>query len=242
MMTTAATPQRLYLMQVATIRAGDQTVPVTSYLIQLSDGTNILIDSGFPDEAESWTEMEITIERSVIAYLAELGLRPEDVDIVICTHLDPDHAGQHAAFTNAEFVIQREHETLARASGERFEVAQPLWDTPVERFRLVDGDTELCPGVELIESSGHVPGHQAVLVWLPETGPVLLGIDALPFDMTPYTPETRPVNDFDMDEAATRASTSKLLDLAARENVALIVYGHDDAQWRTLKTAPAYYD
>jgi N-acyl homoserine lactone hydrolase len=241
-MTSASTPQRLYLMQVASIRAGDQAVPVNCYLIQMSDGANILIDSGFPDDAESWPEMEITIERGVVAYLAELGLRPEDIDVVICTHLDPDHAGQHAAFTNAEFVIQREHEALARAGGERFEVAQPLWDAPAERFRLVDGDTELCPGVELIESSGHVTGHQAVLVHLPRTGPVLLGIDALPFDMAPFTPDTRPVNEFDMDEAATRASTRKLLDLAAREGVALIVYGHDDAQWRTLKTAPAYYD
>ena len=45
-----------------------------------------------------------------------------------------------------------------------------------------------------------------------------------------------------MDDAATRASTRKLLDLAARENVPLIVYGHDDAQWQMLKTAPAYYE
>ncbi len=87
-----------------------------------------------------------------------------------------------------------------------------------------------------------MPGHQSVLVRLPRTGPVLLGIDALQFDMAPFTPETRPVNDFDMDEAATRVSTRKLLDLAAREGVALIVYGHDEAQWRTLKTAPDHYD
>jgi N-acyl homoserine lactone hydrolase len=109
------------------------------------------------------------------------------------------------------------------------------------RWRLVDGDTELLPGVELIESGGHVPGHQSVLVRLPRTGPVLLGIDALPFDMAVFTPENRPVNPFDMDEDATRASTRKLLDLAACEGVRLIVYGHDEAQWRTLKIAPDYY-
>jgi N-acyl homoserine lactone hydrolase len=162
--------------------------------------------------------------------------------MVICTHLDPDHAGQHAAFAHAEFVIQREHDALARGGDERFDAARPLWDDPAVRWRLVDGDAELLPGVELVESSGHVPGHQAVLVRLPQTGPVLLGIDALPFDMVDYTPETRPVNPFDMDEAATRASTRKLLDLAAREGVTLIVYGHDEAQWRTLRTAPACYD
>jgi N-acyl homoserine lactone hydrolase len=241
-MASDATPRRLYLMRVATITAGDQSVPVPCYLIQLSDGTNILVDSGFPDDAESWPEVEITIDTGVIGYLADLGLRPDDIDIVICTHLDPDHAGQHTAFTRAKFVLQREHEALARGGDERFEVAVPLWDLPAERFRLVDGDTELCPGVELIEAGGHTPGLQTVLVRLPQTGSVLLGIDALPFDMTPFTPENRPVNEFDMDHDATRASTRKLLDLAARENVPLIIYGHDDEQWKVLKTVPAYYE
>lgn len=241
-MASDATPQRLYLMNVATISAGDLSVPVPCYLLQLSDGTNIVIDSGFPDDAESWQEMEIRITTGVIGYLADLGLRPDDIDYVICTHLDPDHAGQHSAFTRAQFVIQREHEALARGGDERFEIAVPLWDLPAERFRLVDGDTTLFPGVELIEAGGHTPGLQAVLIRLPQTGPVLLGIDALPFDMAPFTPENRPVNDFDMDHGATRASTRKLLDLAARENISLIVYGHDEAQWKSLKTAPAYYD
>ena len=51
----------------------------------------------------------------------------------------------------------------------------------MERIRLVDGDTELLPGLELIETSGHVPGHQSVLVRLPKTGAILLPIDAVPF-------------------------------------------------------------
>jgi len=57
---------------------------------------------------------------------------------------------------------------------------RPQWDQPIERIRLVDGDTELLPGLELIETSGHVPGHQSVLVRLPKTGAVLLTIDAVP--------------------------------------------------------------
>ena len=41
-------PQRLYLMQVATITVGPFTIPVPCYFIQTRDGKNILIDSGFP--------------------------------------------------------------------------------------------------------------------------------------------------------------------------------------------------
>ncbi|MGN6359307.1 MAG: MBL fold metallo-hydrolase, partial [Thermomicrobiales bacterium] len=82
------------------------------------------------------------------------------------THYDGDHAGRHAAFTKAQYVVQRAHHTDA-ASNPRYADIRPQWDQPLERIRLVDGDTQLLPGLELIETSGHVPGHQSVLVRLP---------------------------------------------------------------------------
>ncbi len=48
MTTSPSRPQRLYLMQVATMTIGPLTLPVPCYLIQTEDGTNILIDSGLP--------------------------------------------------------------------------------------------------------------------------------------------------------------------------------------------------
>jgi N-acyl homoserine lactone hydrolase len=98
----------------------------------------------------------------------------------------------------------------------------------------------LLPGIELIETTGHKPGHQSVLVRLPETGPVLLAIDAIP-RMDQRDADTRIIGPADMDEANTRASTRKLMDLAAREGVTLIIHGHDPEQWKTLKLAPDYY-
>ena len=50
---------------------------------------------------------------------------------------------------------------------------RPRWDAPGLRHRLIDGGAVLPPGVELIATPGHVPGHQSVLVRLPRTGPVL---------------------------------------------------------------------
>lgn len=116
------------------------------------------------------------------------------------------------------------------------------WDAPGLHYKVVGGDTELVPGVELIAASGHVPGLQAVLACLPRTGSGLLAIDAMTLDMAGYTPETRPIGPYDMDEAGTRASTRKLLALAEREKVKLIIYGHDAAQWKTLRTAPEFYE
>ena len=110
----------------------------------------------------------------------------------------------------------------------------------MERIRLVDGDTELLPGLELIETSGHVPGHQSVLVRLPKTGAVLLTIDAVPFGAG-FTPNgaddgTNP------DGEKSRASTTKLLDLVKREQIGLVIFGHDAEQWETLKKAPEFYE
>lgn len=110
----------------------------------------------------------------------------------------------------------------------------------MERIRLVDGDTELLPGLELIETSGHVPGHQSVLVRLPKAGAILLTIDAVPFG-DGFTREVQH-NGSNPDAEVTRASTSKLLDLVERETVGLVIFGHDSEQWKTLKQAPEFYE
>jgi N-acyl homoserine lactone hydrolase len=93
--------------------------------------------------------------------------------------------------------------------------------------------------LELIETSGHVPGHQSVLVRLPETGPVLLTIDAVARQNS-FTPE-REAGPMDMDVEMLRTSTRKLLALARREQVPLTIFGHDGEQWQTLKKVPDFY-
>ena len=95
------------------------------------------------------------------------------------------------------------------------------------------------PGITLIESGGHVPAHQSVLVRLSETGPVLLAIDAIANRglLDPHAPDAVS----DMDHDAARASVRKLADIAEREGVELIIFGHDAEQWRTLKKAPEQY-
>src|SRR4029079_18734307 len=131
-------------------------------------------------------------------------------------------AGRHAAFTEAQYIVQRVHH-LDAATNPRFAANQPQWDQPMERIRLVDGDTELLPGLELIDTTGHVPGHQSVLVRLPKTGAVLLAIDAVPFGAG----FTRDAEDDGStpDAAAIRASTIKLLDLVEREQIKLVIFG-----------------
>jgi N-acyl homoserine lactone hydrolase len=229
-------PQRLYLMQVGSMP--EYEIPIVCYLVQTGDGKNILIDSGLPEIIpEDASEFEN--EQDIIEQLASLGLKPDDIDTVISTHYDGDHAGRHAAFTKAQYVVQRVHHVDA-ASNPRYASIRSQWDQPMERIRLVDGDTELLPGLELIETSGHVPGHQSVLVRLPKTGSVLLTIDAVPFAEGFTRDEQKDASN--PDGEATRASTIKLLDLVEREHIGLVIFGHDKEQWETLKKAPELYE
>ncbi len=239
-----ATPQRLCLLPLSTttVPGAIRTLEMVSgsYLIETSDGKHILIDSGLPADAPQPPGAPPTENRkNVIEHLTDLGLHPDDIDILICTHFDVDHAGYHDAFTRAELVVQREHYTLARSGHPRFAPARAHWDHPALRYRLIDGDTELLPGLTLLETSGHTTGHQSVLVRLPQTGPVLLAIDAIMMQSL-FTADRR-AWPMDENEEQLRASTRKLLDLVEREQVALVIFGHDGQQWKTLKKAPEYY-
>lgn len=254
---------RLYLLQLGLLPSfGDIAIP--GYLIQTDDGVNVLVDTGYPrrilDAQEQAAECLVaafpqdevtafnaTVVRSVrnapedlvTNRLATLGLTPDDIDYLVCTHFDLDHAGNHDLFPNAELVVQRSH-YLAAHNHPRFCFFDIPWSAPDLRYRLVNGDSKLLPGIELIESSGHVPGHQSILVRLHETGPVLLAADAIT-GRSQLEPQARAIRQ-DMNTNEKRASVGKLITIAEREGVHLIVFGHDPEQWRTLKRSPEYYE
>jgi N-acyl homoserine lactone hydrolase len=253
---------RLYFLQLGMLpELGNSPIP--GYLIQTDDGKNILVDTGYPRtlrgrQAEAADELvaaypddpDVAFSAMIVRAvrddpadavnnrLAEIGLAPGDIDILICTHFDWDHAGDHDLFPEAEFVVQRSHYEFAREHP-RFRAITDIWDSPVLRYRFVDGDTTLLPGIELIEAGGHVPGLQAVLVRLPATGPVLLATDAIA-GAAQLDPETA-FGPPEMDPEAKRASVAKLRAIAEREGVQMIIFGHSGEQWATLRHSPGYY-
>ncbi len=232
---------KLYLLQLAI--HPENGIPAPGYLIQTDTGVNVLIDTGFPlrHTIPGSTNSYVDEQSYIVNQLAALGLESRDIDFLICTHFDPDHSGGHDAFPESELVVQRSHFEVAHSGTHpRFEAMRSHWDHAQLRYRLIDGDIVLLPGIELIETSGHVPGHQSVLVRLPETGPVLLVIDAVARSEQ-FDADTRDIGSNDMDAHGVRESTRKLVELAQREHVALTVFGHDATQWQTLKKAPDYY-
>src|ERR1700722_7798623 len=67
---------------------------------------NILVDTGFLS-AVSMTGRAFEDNEQPSTVLAKVGVRPEDIDIVVLTHLHFDHAGAFDAFPNARILVQR---------------------------------------------------------------------------------------------------------------------------------------
>jgi N-acyl homoserine lactone hydrolase len=220
--------------------------PVAGFLIQTDDGKNVLVDTGLsPDHIEDPecripkpdVVVEMTPEDDIRYQLGLIGVSPEDIDIVVMTHFDFDHAGGNRFFPGAEFVVQREQYEYAKATPERC-FAQD-WDLPELNYRLIEGDQELLPGIELVVTPGHAPGHQSlVLRGLENTGTVILTSDAA---HTHIEFEEERV-DGTPDPETILASIQKLKRIRDAENATLLL-NHDADHWSTdYKLLPQYYD
>ncbi|MEA3559823.1 MAG: N-acyl homoserine lactonase family protein [Candidatus Thermoplasmatota archaeon] len=129
----------------------------------------ILVDTGIGDLPEKMIDI-YGVEKKVdlLSSLKAIGMAPEDITMVINTHLHFDHTGYNKIFTNAMFISQ-EVEIRYSASPDRFQKGgyfQP--NIKDQNFTAVRGEREVAPGVTVIPTPGHTPGHQSVSVELPD--------------------------------------------------------------------------
>jgi N-acyl homoserine lactone hydrolase len=120
----------------------------------------VLVDTGVGGP-QRWLSDWRVVNRSVADVLDEHGMTPGDIGLVINTHLHFDHCGQNAVFKHAAFYVQRTE--LDRARRESPKLAD-WFDFMGARFELLDGDTEILPGLSVITTPGHTIGHQSVRV------------------------------------------------------------------------------
>lgn len=159
----------------------DNLVPMTLHNLVLRVGEQVIvIDTGLGDKLTPKMRAIWHLERpdgGLLGGLARLGLRPEDVTLVIDTHLHADHcagntrfdeAGQVVpTFPNAEYVVQRREFEDAMQPNERTRATYiPLNYEPLAQrgqLRLLDDEEiELAPGVFAVRTPGHTPGHMSV--------------------------------------------------------------------------------
>jgi N-acyl homoserine lactone hydrolase len=133
--------------------------PVHGFVVTYPGGA-ALVDTGVGGPDRLLSDWRV-VNRSAADALADLDMTPGDITLVINTHLHFDHCGQNAVFKHAAFHVQRAE--LDRARRESPDLAG-WFDFMGARFELLDGDTEVLPGLSVIATPGHTAGHQCVVV------------------------------------------------------------------------------
>jgi len=170
-------------------RGMGQKIDIPVLMFYLEDQNHrILVDTGCSDV--DWAlrhhyPTRRTPEEEPIAALASVGASPNDIDVVIQTHLHWDHCWNNHLFVNATFVVQREELRYAAAP---LPVHFRSYETPVigltprfrdTPYRVIEGDAEVVEGVQVLLLPGHTPGMQGVLVQTAQ-GRYLLAGDNVP--------------------------------------------------------------
>lgn len=215
--------------------------PVWSALVRTPEG-NILFDTGLHPVHVTRPEatfgpnpgMAIVMEAQdgVVARLASVGVGPDDIAIVVNSHLHFDHAGNNGAFPKATFIVQADH--LAYAKG-RPNFPGIYWDIPELTYVPTSGRAKVALGVEVVPTPGHAPGHQSLMVDLPETGRVVLTGDAA------FTRENLRRGEIPaMDQNAAKQSLAQISALVKGDLVRVFT-SHDAEAWATWRHAPQTY-
>lgn len=148
-------------------------LPMWAFLVQ-GEGRNILIDTGLDDfiVPEEFTKQTGLTAKYLDEALAEIGLSPDDITMVINTHLHDDHCANNPMFEKAKFFVQARELEFAKNPHPLDHRFEPAFFEDCN-FELMDGDQEIVPGINVIFTPGHTPGSQSVLVDT-EKGPVVI--------------------------------------------------------------------
>jgi glyoxylase-like metal-dependent hydrolase (beta-lactamase superfamily II) len=154
-------------------------VPNVMWYIEGAD-KNILVDTAA--DAKLATEFRGLPAKEIMSFekaLASVGLKPEDVDIVIQTHLQWDHCANTHKCKNAKVLVQEVELRFAYAP---HPILAPTYKKSLFRgvnFTVVKGYQEIAPGIELIPTPGHTPGNMSVAVNTAKGKAVITGFCSL---------------------------------------------------------------
>lgn len=208
----------------AAFRPVPPQVTVNAFLLRLP-GRLVLVDAG------CGTAMGPDMGR-VAANLAAAGAAPDDVDVVLATHLHPDHigglidAGGRAVFPNAELVVHDaeprfwgDDAVIANASDANKEfvgLARAAMAAYGNRMRRV-ASGEVLPGVSILPEPGHTPGHSG---WLIASGndTLLIWGDIVHMPGVQFARPEAGIG-FDVDGAQAIATRQRIMDMAAADRL-----------------------
>jgi glyoxylase-like metal-dependent hydrolase (beta-lactamase superfamily II) len=149
-------------------------------LLVKAEGKNILVDSGIGDTLNEKQKKIYGVEKdsNLENALSDIGLKPEDINLVILSHLHLDHAGGIVKFNSkgekvprfpeAKHVIQAEEWKYALQPDERTKATYMVENFQVidecGAIELVNSDKEIIPGIKVKLTGGHTKGQQVVFI------------------------------------------------------------------------------
>jgi len=145
------------------------TIELGTFAWAINHGTTkVLVDTGCPADIQTSSGFPAEQIYTLKEGLATIGWHPEDVDLVIFTHLHLDHIAYAKELKNATFIIQKkEHEAALnphpayRGFYNTDLIKQVLENLNVE---YINGEKELLKGISVMHTPGHSPGGQTVLI------------------------------------------------------------------------------
>ena len=160
--------------------------PIVSWYIK-AGGQNVLIDTGISSSdiqkylyGHAYEEIK-TFEQA----LNSVGITPEDVDIVIQTHLHYDHCGNTQKCKNAKVIVQEDELIFAYSPHALFYGSYNLSFLKDLHFSIVSGDNEILPGIRVILAPGHSPGTQAVSIETEKGTAIISGFCSIKDNFSP---------------------------------------------------------
>jgi len=198
-------------------------IPAPAWYIDGAD-KRILVDTGTGDAEEIIAVQSLygdplaaitEPEHDIVRQLDGLGVAPEQIDIVIQTHLHFDHVGGNESFPNATFLIHSRELPWAlcpppygvyyyREFGHHVR-------SVLDQVQIIHGDHQVAPGIRVIYTGGHSPGHCVVFVETSAGTAVIAGDAVYNYRNLEYEWPQGPV--FDVDATVRSMQTLKTADL-----------------------------
>jgi len=200
-----------------------RTGVVIAYAIRHADGV-VLFDTGFGFGNADLDAAYHPRSRPIEDVLAEAGIKRDEITAVANCHLHADHAGQNGAFPGVPIYVQPAEWEIAHTTDHTI----LEWiDAPGTNYRQVAGDHDLFPGIRLIATPGHTPGHQSMLVETDRGRTVLVGQAVYSVGEWTGQPDAIEGRSNAWDRDAYDRSVERLRAL----DPDLVLFGHDRNSW-----------
>lgn len=214
--------------------------PVFAVLIEHEAG-HVMIDTGF-DLAHvrsvlPFVEPRHDIGGPIADELTRADAAFEHVSYLIHTHLHFDHVGADRKLEDATVFVHKEEMRHARVpeSFEALSYSDQQFAASVAKLELIDRDTEVLPGIWMLETPGHSAGHCSILLCGANGLDLLLCGDAA---YTRANLECTVISGFHLDPVESVRSIKRLSQFAARDHVT-VWFPHDMDEFATYPTSPA---